>query len=424
MKGGRRLVEENKSTGGRDELVKLLLEQEGIDLAERQPHSLKERLILHFVSEQDTKLRRFITAGVAIRRRIRKLRRRGITKIGVVFPATLGLGDCIIVNSLIALIRKRYPKATITAIVHEQLKLVQNILEHHSWVDHVVKYHPDKTGPYETLEVLSTLALDLCFVGLNSVVSPALLVLSGIPEIVGRSDDSRRGYFTSQIEPVESSALSLHYCAWLMAYTKFLRLKEDEAQLRFPYEPTAMIESAGPGPSIVVHISGGEYWNRRWPAQYYVELLVRLCREMGATIFLLGSPDERTRVEKVRSSVLSILGEARIYNVCGCSINQTANYIAAANCFIGNDSGPMHLAVTLDVPCIAMFGPSDPQQWGPHIYDQKHTIITAALPCRPCSLAYCDRPERDYKCLSDISVDEVWSVITNHPFLQTSTSPV
>jgi hypothetical protein len=107
MKGGRRLVEENKSTGGRDELVKLLLEQEGIDLAERQPHSLKERLILHFVSEQDTKLRRFITAGVAIRRRIRKLRRRGITKIGVVFPATLGLGDCIIVNSLIALIRKR-----------------------------------------------------------------------------------------------------------------------------------------------------------------------------------------------------------------------------------------------------------------------------------------------------------------------------
>jgi ADP-heptose:LPS heptosyltransferase len=52
------------------------------------------------------------------------------------------------------------------------------------------------------------------------------------------------------------------------------------------------------------------------------------------------------------------------------SIDDLAGRIATAACFVGNDSGPAHLAAALLVPTVAVFGPTDPELWapaGPHV---------------------------------------------------------
>ena len=49
----------------------------------------------------------------------------------------------------------------------------------------------------------------------------------------------------------------------------------------------------------------------------------------------------------------------------GQSLRQTMSLIASATCFIGNDSGPAHLAAAFGVPCTVLFGRSDPAIWGP-----------------------------------------------------------
>lgn len=49
----------------------------------------------------------------------------------------------------------------------------------------------------------------------------------------------------------------------------------------------------------------------------------------------------------------------------GNTLAATKDLISTAELFIGNDSGPAHLAAAFGVPCIVLFGPSDPLIWGP-----------------------------------------------------------
>ncbi len=49
----------------------------------------------------------------------------------------------------------------------------------------------------------------------------------------------------------------------------------------------------------------------------------------------------------------------------GQSLRETKSLIAGASFFMGNDSGPAHLAAAFGVPCTVLFGPSDPEIWGP-----------------------------------------------------------
>ncbi|MFH0789970.1 MAG: glycosyltransferase family 9 protein [Pseudomonadota bacterium] len=72
--------------------------------------------------------------------------------------------------------------------------------------------------------------------------------------------------------------------------------------------------------------------------------------------------------------------------------------------YLGNDSGVSHLAAALGVPTVNLFGPTDPAYWAPQGKDV--TILTAGLPCAPCSpevVKLC--PEKE--CLLSLSVNLV-----------------
>jgi ADP-heptose:LPS heptosyltransferase len=52
-----------------------------------------------------------------------------------------------------------------------------------------------------------------------------------------------------------------------------------------------------------------------------------------------------------------------VLNLAGASLDHTANYLAAADAFVGNDSGMLHVAAALAVPSVGIFGPSNPGIW-------------------------------------------------------------
>jgi heptosyltransferase-2 len=72
--------------------------------------------------------------------------------------------------------------------------------------------------------------------------------------------------------------------------------------------------------------------------------------------------------------------------------------------FICNDSGPMHIATALQVPVVAIFGPTEPTWFGP-LGDDNRVVIHPGFWCRPC-LDYC-RFDHPY-CLRTISVESVF----------------
>jgi ADP-heptose:LPS heptosyltransferase len=119
--------------------------------------------------------------------------------------------------------------------------------------------------------------------------------------------------------------------------------------------------------------SGGR--EKNWPvASYQAVADWWRNRFQGAIIVVLGPvEDERGGFDSVgRGSVV-----AR-----NLTLGQLSALLSRCLLYIGNDSGPTHLAAALGVRTVALFGPSDPRQWGPR--GEKVTIVRSGLACSPC----------------------------------------
>jgi ADP-heptose:LPS heptosyltransferase len=142
--------------------------------------------------------------------------------------------------------------------------------------------------------------------------------------------------------------------------------------------PATIAKPAG-GKSIVIH-AGAAQPTRRWPRDRYEEIATRL-RGLGWQVTLL---DDRLN-----------------------DLDQLLDTLAAADRFIGNDSGPGHLAALLGVPTFTLFGPALSAEFSP-----VHPAA-AWLEGHPCRFKPCrddcrfDRPH----CLFDRTVDEVWAAV-------------
>ena len=75
--------------------------------------------------------------------------------------------------------------------------------------------------------------------------------------------------------------------------------------------------------------------------------------------------------------------------------------VGACDLFIGNNSGPLHVAGALGVPTVSVMGPSDPLRFSPRGFADR--VLRRELPCSPCRRARCWH----HTCLRSIEADEV-----------------
>ncbi len=110
---------------------------------------------------------------------------------------------------------------------------------------------------------------------------------------------------------------------------------------------------------------------------------------------------EKAAIEKI-TSLMTTQG----INLGGVTTLLSLAYIyQKAKVVISTDSGPMHLAVAVKTPVVALFGPTDPARTGP--YGAGHKIIRTDITCSPCFLKKCSTK----KCMEDISPEQVFTVV-------------
>jgi ADP-heptose:LPS heptosyltransferase len=76
--------------------------------------------------------------------------------------------------------------------------------------------------------------------------------------------------------------------------------------------------------------------------------------------------------------------------------------LAGARIVVGNDSGPLHVAVALERPIVGIYGPTDPRFVGP--YGQLDHVVRFDVACHPCRRKTCDH----HSCMRGVTVDAVW----------------
>lgn len=149
----------------------------------------------------------------------------------------------------------------------------------------------------------------------------------------------------------------------------------------------------------VFHCSA-TFAGREWSILKFRELADKMLKlNLIKKVYLIGSKDDYSKYETISSQ--DIINEAG-----NKSLLENQKLISRAKLFVGNDSGPMHIATFSKIPTYALMGPNLPTIAGT-ISSLGYNFFHKQA-CCPCNQRSCDY---DFKCIKTISVDEVLTQI-------------
>jgi ADP-heptose:LPS heptosyltransferase len=156
-------------------------------------------------------------------------------------------------------------------------------------------------------------------------------------------------------------------------------------------------------PFIVVHPVAG--WRfREWPYANTIELVKRILSDLDVHVVLIGSRDDEQKLRWISKQT----GKSKDITIAaGKDLATVAVLLRKSLLFVGNDSGPIHLASALEVPCVGIFGPAPPDITGP--VGTNIRFLYRRLECSPCKQKQCIRPQDP--CLGLITVGEVYGEV-------------
>jgi len=165
--------------------------------------------------------------------------------------------------------------------------------------------------------------------------------------------------------------------------------------------------SAGEEPVVIA--PGARHFTKRWPSEYFAQVVTAIYRRFGKKTVLVGGAEDIPVVEEIMRQV----PEDAVHSAAGkLSIIETSGLIRHASLVISNDSGIMHLADALDRPLIAIFG-STVREFGFFPNNPNSVVLeNNVLSCRPCShIGRASCPRKHFKCMREILPEQVLRVI-------------
>jgi heptosyltransferase-2 len=161
----------------------------------------------------------------------------------------------------------------------------------------------------------------------------------------------------------------------------------------------------------VLGIHPGSTWPTKcWPVEYFSEIVTRAANE-GAHVLVFAGPGEEDVAAQVIDQAQA--DPHRVTNLAGqLSLPELAAYLGRLDAYLTNDSGPMHLAWTQDVPLVALFGPTVKSLGFFPRGDNSTVLENEGLACRPCGLHGPRKcPKDHFKCMRDLTPDRVWDAL-------------
>lgn len=162
---------------------------------------------------------------------------------------------------------------------------------------------------------------------------------------------------------------------------------------------------------VVVNINASEMSHiRKWPIEYFREILAFLLQKKNLKVILIGGGEDIPYVERLEDA-LSAEPNKIINLTGGIDLKELISLMNVSRLYLGNDSGPLHVAEACRIPSVSFFGPESPKVYG-HPGEQNYTFYIN-LPCSPCLNVYTNKDTscRENICLTKIKPEEVIGVL-------------
>ncbi len=327
--------------------------------------------------------------------------------MNILFRSPNWLGDIVMSIPAIKSLKKEYPDSKIYILSKKGLANIFSFLKE---IDEVIPYEKGFKNLFTISKSLRNKKFDI-FISLpNSFESALIGLFAKVPERIGYSKDLRCPILTNCIKRTPE-ILNKHHTFYYLNLLKESGLVKDfiaDVKLTDAQKINSIKEKMydkffkNSGKiKIGIHPGAAYGKTKMWPVENYVELIKLLLKEYDATIYLIGSKNELNtsiKIKKKVDEVEIITGKTTIYELVG--------VIKNFDLFISNDSGPMHLAASLSIPQIGIFGSTDPVITSP--LNEKAKIIKGITDCSPCFLKKC--PFNDFQCLKKIKPKAVFKL--------------
>ncbi len=313
------------------------------------------------------------------------------------------IGDVILSTPVIGALRERFPEAELTVLT---TVAAAPLIEFHPARVNVITY--DKRGSEKGLKgflklknELQSRKFDAVFALHKSSRTALLHFLAQIPHRYGFKESSLPFLYSRTV----SRKAYPHDVERNLSILKTidLEVKNPKLEIGFSEETKSKIEPLLPKQKFAVIAPGSVWRTKRWTVQGFSDLVKNLSNE-GYEIVLIGSKDE----EVIGETICKRFG-GELKNYIGkLSLIESAAIVSRANVVVSNDSSPLHLASTFNIPTVALFCATVPSfGFGP--YQQPSRILGVDnLYCRPCRRhggTFC--PTGTHACQTGIKVEEV-----------------
>ena len=318
------------------------------------------------------------------------------------------LGDTVLTTPALTLLRQARPDLRIFVLLELP------------W-DRLLEGNPDVAGviPLEgpgqrwrTVAALRRCGAELCLNLHGGSTSAWLTALSGARWRAGFAHFGWRAVYNLKIPRAQeilgrAAGAVVHTAEHLASAMFYLGVRRGEIPAARLFAGPAPRPSPG-CPYAVLHL-GAAYHTKQWATSRFLELSHWLRHDQGLEPVLVAGPGQSELLEPMRE--FACFGNL--------SVGEMMALIAGAELFVGNDSGPAHVAAAFRVPCVVIFGSSDSRVW--HPWKTRHQVVETAWDCKPCPGDRCyayDRPHCILSVEEEAVRQAVVDVLAARPALQ------
>ena len=270
------------------------------------------------------------------------------------------IGDCVMASPLAQVLRAHFPDAHIAWAVRDKSRAV---VEGNPFIDEIISWHGGFGGLFAAAKLVRARRFDVVLETQGLLKSTLLMALSGAPQRLVSPNFGR-------LAKALSTQVIEHPPGWIYPPDRYLYWAKalgaplpDRARLTVPQnkkddELAAQFlaqNNARAGELLIGINPGCSAPARKWSVENFAAAAQLLLNDFPAARFvLLGGPQDRADTAQLRAA----LPEANAIDAAGAlPLRASAALIGRLSVMLTNDTGPMHMAVAMQTPVVAICGP-------------------------------------------------------------------
>ncbi len=317
------------------------------------------------------------------------------------------LGDVIFSSPAFKALKEKYPQSRITCL---GVPRIVEVLQHVEGVDDIIIYeekgrHASPLGKLKLIHQIRSKRFDIVFLFHGSLTRALIVFLAGIPVRVGYPSKSRGVFLSHKVECLKGIVHRSDF------YLNVIESFEVEVSDRNYYlnvsdqdidfaDKLFKDNNISKDDFVIILNTGGNWDLKQWPEEKFSLLIDQISILPSLKIVITGAPKDAERVRRIilnaKSEVVNLVGQT--------TLSQLMGVMKRSNLVISADSGPLHVASSVGVKTIGLFGPTSPQITGQR-GKENGDVIYNDVGCNknPCYHLTC----LDNICMKSITVKNV-----------------